>query len=71
MTEPKAFEFHAEVRQVKSMVDHSYNVTLNFGEDQIALVQRLMEMVNDEVTGGLVFTQNKEKSDDVGQGRKR
>ena len=33
MTEPVAVEASAEVRAIKSMVDHSVNVTLNFPED--------------------------------------
>jgi len=30
--EVHAIEFHAEVRQIKTMVDHSFNVTLNLPE---------------------------------------
>lgn len=54
-SEPKAAEFHAEVRQVKSMVDHTYNVTLNLPEDMIEVVQKLMECIGLEVTGALIF----------------
>jgi hypothetical protein len=51
----KAAEFHAEVRQVKSMVDHTYNVTFNFSEDMLEVVQKIMECIGLEVTGAIVF----------------
>jgi hypothetical protein len=56
---PVAAEYTAEVRQVKSMVDHSYNVTLNFGEDALPVVQRLMECIGLEVTGTMIFPDNR------------
>jgi hypothetical protein len=43
------------VRQVKSMVDHSYNVTLNFSEDMLQVVQRIMACIGLEVTGTVIF----------------
>ena len=52
---PVAAEYKAEVRQVKSMVDHSYNVTFNLGEDMLPVVQRLMECIGLEVTGTVIF----------------
>lgn len=52
---PIASKYSAEVRQVKSMVDHSYNVTLNMGEDMLPVVQRLMECIGLEVTGTMIF----------------
>jgi hypothetical protein len=55
MSDTKAAEFHAEVRQVKSMVDHTWNITLNFPEDMIEVVQKVMECIGLEVTGAIVF----------------
>jgi hypothetical protein len=55
---PIAAEYHAEVRQVKSMVDHTYNVTLNMPEDMLGVVQRLMECIGLEVTGTMIFPDN-------------
>ena len=43
-------KFEAEVRQVKTMVDHSYNVTLNLPEYQTAEAQALLAMIGDMVT---------------------
>ncbi len=57
MNEVKAAEFHAEVRQVKSMVDHTFNVTLNFPEDMIEVTQHFMECIGLEVTGAIVFVE--------------
>ena len=55
LPKPIAAEYTAEVRQVKSMVDHSYNVTINFGEDMLPVVQRLMECIGLEVKGTIIF----------------
>jgi nitrogenase molybdenum-iron protein alpha/beta subunit len=54
-SKPVAAEYTAEVRQVKSMVDHSYNVTINFSEDMLPVVQRLMECIGMEVKGTVIF----------------
>lgn len=39
---PVAIEARAELRQIKSMVDGSYNITLNFPEDCLEQVKTLM-----------------------------
>lgn len=46
MSEP--FTFEAEVRQVKSMVDHTVNITLNLPEyvDASWFLKRIGEMVS-------------------------
>lgn len=41
-TEVKAVEFEAELRQVKSMSDHSYNVIINVPEYCLPQVQTMM-----------------------------
>lgn len=41
--------FEAEVRQIKSMVDGSCNVTFNLPEYQLAEAQLLMGMIGDMV----------------------
>lgn len=45
----KAVEIRAEVRQVKSMVDHTFNVTLNIPEDCTEQAKVLLGWVGDEV----------------------
>ena len=45
----KAVEFEAELRQVKSMADHSFNVTLNVPEYCLPQVQQLMGWLSNEV----------------------
>ena len=42
--------FDAEVRQVKTMVDGSVNVTLNLPEYHVAEAQLLMAMIGDMVS---------------------
>lgn len=49
MTDVLAIEVSAELRQIKSMEDKSYNVLLNIGEDQLERVQELMGWVKDQV----------------------
>lgn len=41
----RAVELDAEIRQVKSMSDHSYNVVLNVPEYCLPQVQKLMEWI--------------------------
>ena len=43
-------QFEAEVRQVKSMVDGSVNVTFNLPEYHVSQAQELMAMIGDMVT---------------------
>jgi len=43
-------KFEAEVRQVKTLVDRSINVTLNLPEYQLTEAMALMAMVNDMVS---------------------
>ena len=45
----KAVEFEAELRQVKSMADHSFNVTLNVPEYCLPQVKQLMGWLSDEI----------------------
>ena len=42
-------QFEAEVRQVKSMVDGSVNVTFNLPEYHVSEAQQLMAMIGDMV----------------------
>ena len=47
--EVAAIEFEAEVRQIKSMADHTYNVTLNVPEYCIAQVQEMLAWLQEQV----------------------
>jgi len=49
MNDIKAVEIDAELRQVKSMVDGSFNVILNVPEYCLPQVQQLLEWLNDQV----------------------
>jgi hypothetical protein len=49
MTEIKAVEVRAEVRQIKSMADATFNVVLNVPEDCLEQVKVLMGWLKDEV----------------------
>jgi len=55
----RAAEFHAEIRSVKSCVDHTFNITFNFPEDMLEVVQKLMECIGLEVTGAIAFPENR------------
>jgi hypothetical protein len=45
----KAVEVRAELRQVKSMVDSSVNITLNIPEDCIEMAQVLLGWIGKEI----------------------
>ena len=49
MTDPRAVELEAEVRQIKSMADHSYNITLNVPEYCLSQVQVIMGWLQEQV----------------------
>jgi len=49
MSEVKAVEIRAEVRQVKTMVDHTITITLNLPEECLPQAQVLLGWVGDEV----------------------
>jgi hypothetical protein len=44
-----AIEFDAEVRQIKTMVDHSVNVTINIPEPYLEQAKLLMDKLQDMV----------------------
>lgn len=52
MDEP--IRFDAEVRQVKSLVDKSWNIVLNVPEYNIDQVKRMMDLMNDMVAVAMV-----------------
>lgn len=56
--QPVAVEIRAELRQIKSMADHTYNVTLNLPEDCLEQVQTMMAWLGDEI-GAVVVNQTK------------
>jgi hypothetical protein len=47
--EPKAIEIRAEVRQVRTMCDHTVNVILNLPEDNLPQAKVLLGWVSSEV----------------------
>lgn len=52
MDEP--IRFDAEVRQIKSMVDKSFNIVLNIPEYNLEQVQELMTMLNNMVAVAMI-----------------
>ena len=50
--------FDAEVRQIKSMADRSFNLVLNIPEYNIEQVQQLMTMLGDMVVVAMVKVSN-------------
>ena len=53
-----AIKFDCELRQVKSMADHTFNVIFNIPEYDIEQVQKLMTMLGDMVAVALVRVSN-------------
>lgn len=68
MGEAIAVELQAELRQVKSMADHSFNIVLNVGEQYLSQVQTLMGWLQNEV--GLVIVDGDLPDSRQGTGRK-
>ena len=54
--EVKAVEFEAELRQIKSMADGSYNVILNVPEYGLEQIKAMMGWIKDQVQIVLVDT---------------
>jgi hypothetical protein len=56
----RAVEFRAEVRQVKTMADHTVNVTLNLPEDCREQAKKVIDWLGLEVHGVLaVYSESK------------
>ena len=51
----KAVEIRAEVRQIKTMVDHSVNITLNLPEDCTEQVKVMLDWLGLEIRGVLTI----------------
>ena len=68
MADIKAVEFRAELRQIKTMVDHSTNITLNIPEDCREQVKVMLDWLGDEV--GIVAV-NTPDSRDITDGRQK
>lgn len=60
MDEP--IRFDAEIRQIKSMADRSFNLVLNIPEYQIDEAQKLMKMLLDHVAVAIVRVDNGTKN---------
>lgn len=56
MKDAAAVELEAEVRQIKSMADHTYNVTINVPEYCLEQVQILMGWLNGLVKVVMIYT---------------
>lgn len=53
-TQVKAIEFEAELRQIRSMADHTYNVTLNVPEYCLPQVKELLGWLMNEVRVAII-----------------
>lgn len=57
-TEPVAVEFEAELRQVKSMADGTYNIVLNVPEYCLPQVQTMMGWLQSQIKVVMVNEDN-------------
>ena len=67
----QVMNFEAEVRQVKTMVDMSVNVTLNLPEYQLSEAQQLLAMIGELVSINLELIATGKQSDAVQARTKR
>ena len=58
VTEPVAVEFEAEMRQVKSMADSTYNIVLNVPEYCLPQVQTMMGWLQSQIKVVMVNEDN-------------
>ncbi len=58
VTEPVAVEFEAELRQVKSMADGTYNIVLNVPEYCLPQVQTMMGWLQSQIKVVMVNEDN-------------
>lgn len=73
MAAVKAVEFRAEVRQVKTMADHTVNIILNLPEDCIEQAKVLMDWLGLEV-GAVIVSPDADdhiNGEEMGYGNKR
>jgi hypothetical protein len=54
VSDVKAVEVRAELRQIKTMVDHTYNITLNLPEDCTEQVKVLLDWLGLEIGAVLI-----------------
>jgi hypothetical protein len=69
MADPVAVEFEAEVRQLKTMADHSVNLTLNVPEYCVEQVQTMLMWLGDMVQ--IVAVDEPDSRHGTGNGRAR
>ena len=50
----EAIHFDAELRQIRSMSDHTYNIVINVPEYNLEQVQQLMGMLGDMVAVAMI-----------------
>jgi N-acetylmuramic acid 6-phosphate (MurNAc-6-P) etherase len=58
-----SIKFEAEVRQVKSMADRSYNLILNIPEYELEQARELMGMLLDHVAVAIVVVSDSNNQD--------
>jgi len=62
MAKPQVVKFDAELRQIKSMADGTYNLTLNIPEYALNQTQTMMGWLKSQVDVAVVFLENDDKS---------
>jgi len=58
--ELRAVEIRAELRQIKTMADHTFNVTLNIPEDCREQVKKMLDWLGLEVKAVVVSEQEQD-----------
>lgn len=63
--EPQVVKFDAEMRQIKSMADGTYNLTLNIPEYCLGETQQMMGWLKAQVDVAVVYVPQEEKEDGI------
>ena len=69
MSDIKAVEIRAELRQIKTMADGTVNIVLNLPEDCLPQVKVLLDWIGLEV--GVVIANAPENREKAGHGKRR
>lgn len=62
----RPIEFTAELRAIKTMADHTFNLILNIPEYDVKQVQEMMTMLGDMVAVAMVKVDSEDKKNEYG-----
>jgi len=65
MAEPQVVKFDAELRQIKSMADGTFNIVLNIPEYALSQTQTMMGWLKSQVDVAVVYREQTEQENTI------